>query len=178
MISRYLRHLLILTLLISTTACSTLQKVQRLEVFSTPVERAPIPMQPPPAPVKLRSVEWYVVTEDTYDDFKEKLVNYNLPIVSGIYKKTPDIFACCGLDGRTLTVNDIEGQTDLIEVKANGMGFMLVKREVLDYIVDPFEPIDPDQWEDFTFQEKARLKGFKSYIDPTIIVGHEKKIVL
>ena len=71
MISRYLRHLLILTLLISTTACSTLQKVQRLEVFSTPVERAPIPMQPPPAPVKLRSVEWYVVTVDTYDDFKE-----------------------------------------------------------------------------------------------------------
>ena len=81
MISRYLRHLLILTLLISTTACSTLQKVQRLEVFSTPVERAPIPMQPPPAPVKLRSVEWYVVTEDTYDDFKEKLVNrQGLPV--------------------------------------------------------------------------------------------------
>ena len=81
MISRYLRHLLILTLLISTTACSTLQKVQRLEVFSTPVDRAPIPMQPPPAPVKLRSVEWYVVTEDTYDDFKEKLVNrQGLPV--------------------------------------------------------------------------------------------------
>jgi GT2 family glycosyltransferase len=108
----------------------------------------------------------------------ERLINHNLPIVSGIYKKTPDIFACCGLDGRTLTVNDIEGQTDLIEVKANGMGFMLVKREVLDYIVDPFEPIDPDQWEDFTFQEKARQRGFRSYIDPTIIVGHEKKIVL
>jgi hypothetical protein len=81
MISRYLRHLLILTLLISTTACSTLQKVQRLEVFSTPVERAPIPMQPPPAPVKLRSVEWYVVTEDTYSNFKEKLVNrQGLPV--------------------------------------------------------------------------------------------------
>ena len=81
MISQYLRHLLILTLLISTTACSTLQKVQRLEVFSTPVERAPIPMQPPPTPVKLRSVEWYVVTEDTYDDFKEKLVNrQGLPV--------------------------------------------------------------------------------------------------
>jgi GT2 family glycosyltransferase len=108
----------------------------------------------------------------------EKLVNHNLPIISGIYKKTPDIFACCGLDGRTLTTNDIEGQTDLIEVKANGMGFMLVKREVLDYIIDPFEPIDPDQWEDFTFQEKARQRGYKSYIDPTIIVGHEKKIVL
>ena len=38
-------------------------------------------MQPPPAPVKLRSVEWYVVTEDTYSDFKEKLVNrQGLPV--------------------------------------------------------------------------------------------------
>ena len=26
---------------------------------------------------------------------------------------------------RSLTINDIEDQTDLIEVKANGMGFML-----------------------------------------------------
>ena len=128
----------------------------------------------------LRPTHYMWIDSDQVFNFSmlEKLVNHNLPIVSGIYKKTPDIFACCGLDGRTLTVNDIEGQTDLIEVKANGMGFMLVKREVLDYIIDPFEPIDPDQWEDFTFQEKARQKGYKSYIDPTIIVGHEKKIVL
>lgn len=74
MISQYLRHLLILILLISMTACSALNKVQRLEVFSTPVERAPIPMQPAPTPVKLKSVEWYVVTDDNYDEFKDKLV--------------------------------------------------------------------------------------------------------
>jgi hypothetical protein len=38
-------------------------------------------MQPPPTPVRLKSVEWYVVTEDTYDDFKEKLVNrQGLPV--------------------------------------------------------------------------------------------------
>jgi GT2 family glycosyltransferase len=128
----------------------------------------------------LRPTHYMWIDSDQVFNFSmlEKLVNYNLPIISGIYKKTPDIFACCGLDGRTLTVNDIKNQTDLIEVKANGMGFMLVKREVLDYIIDPFEPIDPDQWEDFTFQEKARQKGYKSYIDPTIIVGHEKKILL
>jgi hypothetical protein len=128
----------------------------------------------------LRPTHYMWIDSDQVFNFQmlEKLVNHNLPIVSGIYKKTPDVLACCGLDGRTLTVNDIKDQTDLIEVKANGMGFMLVKREVLDYIVDPFEPIDPDQWEDFTFQEKARQKGFKSYIDPTIMVGHEKKIIL
>ena len=32
--------------------------------------------------------------------------------------------------------------------------------------------------EDFTFQEKARKKGFKSYIDPKVIIGHEKKFIM
>jgi hypothetical protein len=82
------------------------------------------------------------------------------------------------LEGKTMTIDDIKGKTDLIEVKANGMGFMLVKAEVFNHIIDPFEPLDPDQWEDFTFQEKARNAGFKSYIDPTLIIGHEKKIIL
>ena len=108
----------------------------------------------------------------------EKLVQYDKPIVSGIYKKSPTHFACCDVDGKTLTVDDLKDKTELMEVKANGMGFMLVKAEVFDCIIDPFEPLDPDQWEDFTFQEKARQKGFRSYIDPTIIVGHEKKIIL
>jgi predicted transcriptional regulator len=31
-------------------------------------------MQPAPTPVKLKSVEWYVVTDDNYDEFKDKLV--------------------------------------------------------------------------------------------------------
>lgn len=113
----------------------------------------------------------------TYQMF-QKLVNHNLPIVSGIYRKSPAEFASCSLEGKTLTVSDLEGQTELIEVKANGMGFMLVKKEVFDVIEDPFEPLDWDQWEDFTFQEKARKKGFKSMIDPTVVVGHEKKTIL
>ena len=74
--------------------------------------------------------------------------------------------------------DDLKDKTELIEVKANGMGFMLVKREVFDAILDPFEPLDPDQWEDFTFQQKAKNAGFNSYIDPQLIIGHEKKVVL
>ena len=31
-------------------------------------------MQPAPTQVKLKSVEWYVVTDDNYDEFKDKLV--------------------------------------------------------------------------------------------------------
>ena len=108
----------------------------------------------------------------------DKLIKHNLPIISGVYKKSPTQYACCDLNGKTITVEDLNDKTELIEVKANGMGFMLVKAEVFNNISDPFEPLDPDQWEDFTFQEKARKAGFKSYIDPTLIIGHEKKIVL
>jgi hypothetical protein len=108
----------------------------------------------------------------------QALIKHNLPIVSGVYKKSKDLYACCGLDGKTLTVKDLEGKTELIEVKANGMGFMLVKKEVFDRILDPFEFLDFNQWEDFTFQEKARRAGFKSYIDPKVVVGHEKKTII
>lgn len=127
----------------------------------------------------LRPTHYMWIDSDQVFNFKmfEKLVNYDLPIVSGIYKKSPDLYACCGLDGKTLTVEGMKGKTELMEVKANGMGFMLVKREVFDRVLDPFEPIDFDQWEDFSFQHKAREVGFKSIIDPTLIVGHEKKIV-
>ena len=59
----------------------------------------------------LRPTHYMWIDSDQVFKFQmlEKLIKHNLPIVSGIYKKTPDIFACCGLDGRTLTVNDIEG---------------------------------------------------------------------
>lgn len=128
----------------------------------------------------LRPTHYMWIDNDQVFDFKifEQLVKHNLPIVSGIYKKNHLMYACCGLNGKTLTVNDVEGKNELIEVKANGMGFMLVKNNVFDLIQDPFEPLDFDQWEDFSFQLKAREKGFKSYIDPTIIVGHEKKTIL
>lgn len=79
MIFQNLRLLLILTLLISSTACSTFgafgNRVQQLEIFAEPVERAPIPIQPPPAPVRLKDVQWYVVSEENIDSFKERLVD-------------------------------------------------------------------------------------------------------
>ena len=79
MILQNLRLLLILTLLISSTACSTFSafnnRVKQLEIFAEPVERAPIPTQPPPAPVRLKDVQWYVVSEENFEDFKERITD-------------------------------------------------------------------------------------------------------
>ena len=80
----------------------------------------------------------------------DALLNHDLDIVSGLYKKSNDLFACCKLDGKTLSVDDevIDG---VREVTANGMGFMLTKSKVFEFIHKPFDNLNDDQWEDFGF---------------------------
>ena len=59
------------------------------------------------------------------------------------------------------------------------MGFMLVKKGVFESIEYPFDMVDvTTKGEDLVFQIKALEKGFKSYIDPSIILGHEKSYIL
>ena len=121
-----------------------------------------------------------------YRDF-EKLFKHDLPIISGIYRRATghgkveqlsDKFACSLLGGKTLRDADVKDKITPMEVHANGFGFMLVKAEVFDKVVTPFQPTSDTEWEDFAFAERARKIGYKSYIDPSIIVGHEKKLIL
>jgi len=132
----------------------------------------------------------------TYDFYK--LFEHETDIVSGLYYKQqgpsmddlPIYFACAGLDNTPLTMMDIEGKTDLIEVKGNGLGFMLVKKGVFEKIGYPwFEPhrVEYEHQgriktsfysEDVTFQMKAAELGIKSYVDPRVILGHEKNVIL
>ena len=122
----------------------------------------------------------------TVEDFKKLLVHgENCDIVSGVYlaQKTygiydiPSDFACVDIDGNRLNRFDYQGKSGLVQVKGNGMGFMLVKKGVFEAIEDPFD-MAMKKGEDIVFQAKALEKGFKSYVDPTIIVGHEKSLIL
>ena len=127
----------------------------------------------------------------------EKLISHDVDIVSGAYFVKPEdsmdipfIFACLKetIDNRPvpLTTLDISNKNNLIEVEGNGMGFMLVKRGVFENMKYPwFEPYDISndiisdfESEDISFQVKARKNGYKSYVDPNIILGHEKSIIL
>ena len=118
---------------------------------------------------------------------------HKVPIVSGLYfMKTRELlsrqpgpngyeFACHGLNNSWLTTRHIQGQSGLIEVKANGMGWMLVESKVFNNIRDPFymkNESEREYGEDLLFQTRAREAGYESLIDPTIIVGHEKQVVL
>ena len=120
-------------------------------------------------------------SEDFYKLLKHA-VKDAISIVSGIYimKTTPPYkeFACGKLNAGHLTREDVWCQTDLIEVGANGLGWMLVKAEVFNALHEPFKQDNDGTGEDALFQIRAREKGFKSYIDPTLIVGHEKIMIL
>ena len=137
----------------------------------------------------IRPTHYMWIDDDQVFDYLhfEKLFAHDLPIISGIYRRATghgrieqisDKFACSLINGKTLRDADIANKKTPMEVHANGFGFMLIKGEVFDRVTNPFQPTNTTQWEDFAFAERARKIGYKSYIDPSIIVGHEKKLIL
>ena len=118
-----------------------------------------------------------------------KLLEHDKNIVSGLYLRKPrsdslnDIpieFACFNEDGKRLYTNEVNGE--LRKVWSNGMGWMLIKKGVFEKIEYPwFGPIIEGlgfHGEDVSFQLRARDSGFESYVDTSVIVGHEKEVVL
>ena len=113
------------------------------------------------------------------------LFRHDKDIVSGLYLRKPrsdslsDIpieFACFNEDGKKLYTNEVNGE--LIKVWSNGMGWMLVRKEVFEDVENPFDQTYSEQSEDIIFQVKAREKGYKSYVIPDVILGHEKMLIV
>lgn len=85
-----------------------------------------------------------------------------------------------------LTPVDIQGVSEPFEVSYSGLGFMAMKRSAIELLEYPwFSPITHQignatdfSSEDVSFCLKLREKGIKIYVDPLIIVGHEKTVVL
>lgn len=75
----------------------------------------------------------------------------------------------------------------LMSVEYTGFGFMLVKKGVFESLKYPwFAPIYENKIadgvvdfcsEDVSFCKKVLKKGYKIWIDPNIVVGHEKSII-
>ncbi len=118
-----------------------------------------------------------------------KLLEHDKGIVSGLYLRKPqsdslsDIpieFACFNEDGKMLYTNEVNGE--LRKVWSNGMGWMLIKKGVFEKIEYPwFGPIIEGlgfHGEDVSFQLRDKDVGFDSYVDTSIVVGHEKEVVL
>jgi len=67
--------LLLLTLLLSS--CGYLRKPEKEIVVQTVEVQKVIPIQPQPKPIDMTDVKFYVVTEENYDEFKEKFMKRN-----------------------------------------------------------------------------------------------------
>ena len=67
--------LLLLTLLLSS--CGYLRKPEKEIVVQTVEVQKVIPVQPQPKPIDMTDVKFYVVTEENYDEFKEKFMKIN-----------------------------------------------------------------------------------------------------
>jgi len=67
--------LLLLTLLLSS--CGYLRKPEKEIIVQTVEVQKVIPVQPQPKPIDMTDVKFYVVTEENYDEFKEKFMKRN-----------------------------------------------------------------------------------------------------
>jgi hypothetical protein len=126
-----------------------------------------------------------------------KLLSHQKDICSGLYLMQggknyatvetwdEDFFAKHGYF-KFMSPEDIKNKTELIKVNYTGMGWMLVKKGVYESIEYPwFEPIRKEingytdfTMEDVAFCHKAIENNYDIHIDPTVIVGHEKTVVL
>jgi hypothetical protein len=86
-----------------------------------------------------------------------------------------------------LTPKDLSSNEELIEVVYSGFGFLLIKRGVFESLEYPwFEPqtinfgndIEDFASDDISFCIKAKKAGYQIFVDPKVIIGHEKSEIL
>tara|TARA_Y100001951_G_C11167485_1_gene198310 strand:- start:237 stop:566 length:330 start_codon:yes stop_codon:yes gene_type:complete len=58
------------------SSCSTWDKLTRIEVQTIEVERN-IPIQNRPSRLELDDIKWFVVTDQNFEEFKEKYIKQN-----------------------------------------------------------------------------------------------------
>lgn len=139
------------------------------------------------------------IDDDILFDFDHfnKLLKFNLNIVSGIYMVKggqnfatvvdwdKDFFMKHGYF-EFLKPEDIKDNPKLIEVAYTGFGFMLIRHGVIESLEYPwFRPIyqkmsdDVEDFssEDVSFCQLIREKGFRIHVDTAVRVGHEKMVV-
>jgi len=109
-----------------------------------------------------------------------KLFNVNKPVVSGLYFQKyaphrPHIYLLS--ENKTHFIPCVTYTKDsVIEVEGTGMGFTLIRRDVLQHEAflkrGKWFGFDRGFGEDFDFSITLREAGFKWYMDTSIICGH------
>ena len=130
-------------------------------------------------------------------DLLDKAKDTNTSILSGLYlMQGGEVFATVKdwdkeffkKNGyfKFLKPQDILNKKEIFKVSYTGFGWLLVKKGVFESLDYPWvQPtwFDEDGIREMTttdcgFMHRAAEKGFNTYIDPTIVVGHEKTQIL
>ena len=75
-LKNYLKVSSLLLLLLLLSSCSTWNRLTRIEVQTIEVERQ-IPIQNRPVRLEVHNIKWFVVTEQNFEEFKEKYIKQN-----------------------------------------------------------------------------------------------------
>ena len=72
--------MILLPLLLLSSGCSTWNPLKTIEIKTVEVERI-IPTQNRPRPVKMNDIYFYVVTEENFEEFKQRFIKENGDLV-------------------------------------------------------------------------------------------------
>lgn len=130
--------------------------------------------------------EWVLFIDDDHvypPDLLNRLLAHDKPIVSALYLRRGQPFgpvAFASRDDETQTYTSIDltalPREGLLKVHACGAGGLLIRREVLEQIPEPwFQYGVVGKWnasEDVIFCEKANEAGFDIFVDLATHLGH------
>lgn len=128
--------------------------------------------------------EWLFLVNDDHlwaPDTLKKLLARDVDVVTGLYLARTFPFAPVVHDvvtdeGLIFPRYLAPGDRGLVPIKACGDGCLLIKRKVLEAIVDPWWELgkpDADKCcHDVLFSKKVRDAGFQIYADFEVLVGH------
>lgn len=131
------------------------------------------------------TAEWVLFLDDDHvfsADLLTRLLDHDQPVVGALYLRRNHPFAPCAFSHRDedgtycaidLTKLPKEG---LLNVQAIGTSGMLIRREVLEALEDPWFSYGMsgtmNASEDINFCEKVRAAGFEIYVDLAAQLGH------
>jgi hypothetical protein len=127
----------------------------------------------------------------------QRLLSHDKEIISGVYameggkeiatvKEWDEDFFKKNGHFEFMTLASLNSEKKLIDVAYTGMGFMLIRKGVIESMEYPwFRPIEKQigdmvdfTMEDVAFCLQAIKHGYRILIDPQVRVGHEKKVVI
>lgn len=114
-----------------------------------------------------------------------RLLDWNVPVVSGLILQRGYPFhvnAFLSLDPlERLKLSELE-ESGIEKVQAVGTGFLLVRREALDAVGDPWHRVgqrEPDALgEDVDFTSRVTAAGLGVYVDVGLPIGHHMRVTL